>query len=107
MLAREAEVLLEMNLRADVSPRTGAHGWAGSFGNNPDEPKPKLRCRDVFARNVLNAIVASSDRHVWIATFPGKIALTTTGFLEEVPVYASTTEQPFWVLLHWGDKPLQ
>jgi hypothetical protein len=48
---------------------------------------------------------------IWIATFPEMPAFTSTGFLETVPMWNLTNEsnqnQPFWILLRWGDPALE
>jgi hypothetical protein len=48
---------------------------------------------------------------VWIATFPETPAFSRTGFFEVVPMRNSNTvsaeNQPFWILLRWGDPPLE
>jgi hypothetical protein len=104
MIAREAEVYLNMRLRDVVAPKIGV-GWGASIGSSPDEPKLQLPCNDVSVRYVLNKIIAATKQHIWVAAFPEKITFTPTGFLEEVPMYLPGSDQPFWILLRWGDPP--
>jgi hypothetical protein len=64
-------------------------------------------CRAMMYQSVmfLNKIIAATKQHIWVAAFPEKITFTPTGFLEEVPMYLPGSDQPFWILLRWGDPP--
>ena len=108
MVAPEAEVYLEIGLRNVVEPKIGG-GWGASIGRGVDEPKLQLPCDDVSVRYVLNRIIAVSRQHIWIATFPERMTLNPTGFLEELPMYPPDADlnQPFWILLRWENPPLE
>jgi hypothetical protein len=44
-------------------------------------------------------------QRIWIATFPKTPVFSRAGFLEVVPMWSrvSAQDQPFWILLRWGD----
>ena len=111
MIAREVEFHLDMGVRAVVAPKIESGGWGASFGSNPAEPKFQFNCTDVSVRYVLNRIIRVSTQNIWIATFPKIMSLTRAGFLDEVPMfnllYVPGQDQPFWMMLRWGDLPLQ
>jgi hypothetical protein len=111
MIAREVEFYLDMGVRAVVAPKIESGGWGASFGSNPAEPKFQFNCTDVSVRYVLNRIIRVSTQNIWIATFPKIMSLTRAGFLDEVPMfnllYVPGQDQPFWMMLRWGDLPLQ
>jgi hypothetical protein len=96
----------------------GLHGSIGSVLGGPDEPVFRFAAQNVTARSILNKIVtagllASAARmdRVWIVTFPETPVLSRTGFLEVVPMWnpkcVSDDTQPFWILIPWGDPPLE
>jgi hypothetical protein len=92
----------------------------GSIGSVLGDPKPVFRfaAQNITARSILNKIVtagllapaARMDR-VWIVTFPETPVLSRTGVLEVIPMwnpkFVSDDTQPFWILLPWGDPPLE
>jgi hypothetical protein len=111
MIAREVEFYLDMGVRAVVAPKIESGGWGASFGSNPAEPKFQFNCTDVSVRYVLNRIIKVSTQNIWIATFPKIMGLTRAGFFDEVPMfnlpYVPGQDQPFWIMLRWGDLPLE
>ena len=111
MIAREVEFHLDMGVRAVVAPKIESGGWGASFGSNPAEPNFQFNCTDVSVRYVLNRIIKVSTQNIWIATFPKIMGLTRAGFLDEVPMfnlpYVPGQDQPFWMMLRWGDLPLE
>ena len=106
MTAREAKVYLENGLRSVVEPKRSV-GWGASIGSHPDDLRLQLPCRDVPVFYILNWIITGSNQHIWVATFPEKIAFTTAGFLEATPMYLPGTDEPFWTLLKWGEPPFE
>jgi hypothetical protein len=48
-------------------------------------------------------------KRVWVATFPENPVYGRTGFLEVVPMLDPkfVSSQPFWILLSYGDPPLE
>jgi hypothetical protein len=93
-------------------------GITGSVLGSPGEPVFRFAAQNVTARSILNKIVtagllapaARMDR-IWIVTFPQTPILSRTGFLEVVPMwnpkFVSDDTQPFWILIPWGDPPLE
>lgn len=93
-------------------------GIAGSVPGYPGEAVFSFAVENGPARKILNQIITSGIRtipvkmqRIWIATFPEKPASSRTGFLEVVPMLnqnvVSAQDQPFWILLRWGDPPLE
>jgi hypothetical protein len=48
-------------------------------------------------------------QRIWVVTFPQIPVLSKTGFLEVALVLDTVPaqDQPFWMLLPWGDSPLK
>ena len=93
-------------------------GIAVSVLGGPGEPVFRFDAENVPARSILDKIVtaglkaaAHSMTRIWVATFPEKPVLSRTGFLEVVPMwnpkFLSPEDQPIWILLPWGDPPLE
>ena len=96
-------------------------GISGSVLGYPGEPAFRFAVENALARNILNQVVTCGLRtlpqpsprmnRIWIATFPETPAFSRTGFLEVVPMWnpksVSDDDQPFWILLPWGDPPLE
>jgi hypothetical protein len=93
-------------------------GIAGSVLGSPDEPVFRFAAHDVPARSILDKIVTaglnlpeSRMKRIWVVTFPDKPVFSRTGYLEVAsmlnPKFVSDETQPFWVLLPWGDPPLE
>ncbi len=74
-----------------------------------DEPKFQLVGQDAPVREVLSKIITASKKEIWITTFPNNLPLNARGFWEVTPMYdpryVKPENQPFWVLLRWGDAP--
>jgi hypothetical protein len=93
-------------------------GISGSVLGYRGEPVFSFAAQNVPARSILNKIVMAGVsagvprmHRVWVATFPENAILSPTGFLEVVPMWdpkvVSGDSQPFWILLPWGDPPLE
>jgi len=89
-----------------------AYNRFGSAG----EPVFSFAARNVPARSILNKIVTAglsaampSMKRVWVATFPENPVYSRTGFLEAVPLLDPkfVSSQPFWILLSYGEPPLE
>jgi len=90
------------------------YGMAGPGLSSPVEPVFSFSAENAQARSVLNQIVklrpiSLNMKQIWISTFPAKSEFSRTGFLEVVPMRNPKfyNEQPFWILLRWGDAPLE
>ena len=94
------------------------HGIGGSVLGYPGEPVFRFAAKNVPARSILDKIVTAGlngpERRmmrIWVVTFPDKPVLSRTGFLEVAPIvdpkFVSGDGQPFWILLPWGDPPLE
>jgi hypothetical protein len=93
-------------------------GIVASVLGSLDGPVFNFATRNAPARSILNKIVmagsttsAPTAKRVWIATFPENPPRSRTGFLEVVPMWNPTfvpnENQPFWILLPWGDPALE
>lgn len=121
MTIREANSLLAQLVSQTIYPTPIGRGVGGSFPTGVGEPVFLFAAQNVPARKILNQIVTSGLRtmrqptptmnRIWIATFPQSPAFTRTGFLEVVPMWnlknKSNQDQPFWILLRWGDPALE
>jgi hypothetical protein len=90
------------------------YGISASVLGYPGEPVFRFSAVNAPARNILNQIVKlppapPNMKQVWIATFPERSEFSRTGFFEVVPMWNPkfVPEQPFWILLRWGDPPLE
>lgn len=103
-----------------VVRHTELHGISRSVLGDPGEPVFRFAAQNAPARNILNRIVTCGLRtlpptakmnRIWIATFPKMPAFNRTNFFEVVPMWNPNTvsgeNQPFWILLRWGDPPLE
>jgi hypothetical protein len=94
------------------------HGIGGSVLGYPSEPVFRFAAKNVPARSILDKIVTAGlnrpepmMNRIWIVTFPAKAVFSRNGFLEVAPIvnqkFVSGDGQPFWVLLPWGDPPME
>jgi hypothetical protein len=91
------------------------HGIAGSVLGYPGEHGFfRFSVENGPARNLLNQMVSVPKptipspvkvQRIWIATFPEKPTHSRTGLLEVMPIWSRLPpqDQPFWILLAWGD----
>ena len=90
------------------------YGIAGSVLGYPGEPVFRFSVDNGPARKLLNQITSVPKptapspvklQRIWIATFPERPAYSRTGLLEVMPVWSRLPplDQPFWILLGWGD----
>ena len=116
--ARPQSVAMAMN---EVSQRVShqvrhpeLEGIAGEGPGGDREPVFSFAVQNVPAREILNQIITAGMalafppmRRIWIATFPDRATLTSTGYLETAPVWnrSAESEPPFWVLLTWAQSP--
>jgi hypothetical protein len=86
----------------------GRGGTGGSGFSNSDDPKISVSLRNATLEDVLDALALASARKIWVVTFLGSHALTPSGYRRTGGLWtnrsAPDAEQPFWSLLHWGDK---
>jgi hypothetical protein len=93
-------------------------GISGSVLGYPGEPVFNFAAQDVPARSILNKVVMAGlaapvprMKRLWVSAFPEKPVFSRTGYLEVVPMlnpkFVPDDSQPYWVLLPWGDPPLE
>ena len=105
MILSEANTLLAQLVGQVVNPLPIGRGIGGSFPRDVGEPTFDLNIRDGSARSILNRIVTVSKVNIWVATFPSVADPNPSGFLQ--PTGAQNNNGPFWMMLRWGDPPLE
>ena len=105
MILSEANSLLAQLVGQVVNPLLIGRGVGGSFPSGVGEPTFDLNIRDGSARSILNRIVTVSKVHIWVATFPSVAAPNPSSFLQ--PIGMQNNNGPFWMMLRWGDPPLE
>jgi hypothetical protein len=90
------------------------YGISLSVLSSPEEPVFVFSADHIPARTILNQMVrlepkSPNMKQVWITTFPAAPEYSRTGYREVVPMLNPkfVPEQPFWILLRWGDLPLE
>lgn len=82
-------------------------GVAGSGASTIEYPQVTIALRNARIADILDALVLSSPKKIWIVTFEGRRALTPTGFRRTRTLWTRQPvpdgQQPTWNLLHWGD----
>lgn len=107
--SRELHALAERTM-SPPTPQQGAAGGIGRSGaSNLDDPKISVRLTNSTVEDILDSIVLTSARKIWIVTFAGNASLTENGFRRTLTLWNDfpipDKEQPLWDLLHWGDRP--
>jgi len=73
------------------------------------EPQFSLASSRGPVHEILDRLITCSKMKIWIATFPEVRPLNSRGFWEVTPMYdpkyVRPENQPFWILLRWGDAP--
>jgi hypothetical protein len=105
MIFSEANGLLAQLVGQIVNPLPIGRGIGGSFPSGIGEPTFILNIRDGSARSILNRIVTVSKFNIWVATFPSVAAPNPSGFLQTIGT--QNHDGPFWMMLRWGDPPLE
>jgi len=94
-----------------VSPRgrTPGAGEGGSMATGMGDRRVTFELHNATYRDVLDALSLAGDFNLWMVTFSADGSVTPTGFRRTVSPRAGTivpdSEQPFWELLMWGQKP--
>jgi hypothetical protein len=99
-------------VKALTSPPESKSGYSGGVGgtgfSNIDDPKITINLANARVEDVLDALVLTSARKIWIVTFVNSGVLTRSGLRRTRTLWNDLTlpdeEQPLWDFLHWGDK---
>lgn len=96
--------LASFRLHALITPQTGNHQFSVA---GPGDSKVDLELRNSSLEEILDALVAGSNRKIWIMTFSDDNRLNAGGLRRtrslwtDVPL--ADSEQPLWLLMRWGD----
>jgi len=89
-----------------VTPIRGSHQVSIA---GPGDSKVDVQLKNCTVEDVLDAFVLTSNRNVWIVTFPDKASLTASGLRRTGSLFTdaliSDDQQPVWYLHHQGDPP--
>jgi hypothetical protein len=105
MIFSEANSLLAQLVGQVVNPLPIGRGIGGSFPRGVGEPTLDLNARNSSVRSILTRIVTVSKVNIWVATFPSVADPNPSGFLQTIGT--QNNGGPFWVMLRWGDPPLE
>ena len=77
-----------------------------SIGATGDS-KVDVKVKDSTVENILDALVAASNRKIWVVTFADDTGLTARGFRRTRSLWTDAPipdeQEPAWALLRWGD----
>lgn len=87
-----------------VTPIMGNHAVSIA---GPGDSNVNVDLRDIAIETVLDALVTTSNRKIWIVTFTDDQSLSPRGLRRVRSLWSdklpSDEEQPIWDLLRWGD----
>jgi len=96
--------IASFKLHTLVTPQTGNHQFSIA---GPGDSRVDLELRNSTLEEILDALVAVSDRKIWIMTFSDDNHLNAGGLRRTRSLWTdaplSDAEQPLWQLTRWGD----
>jgi hypothetical protein len=83
-------------------------GFAYSQATNVGDPQFSLTFANVSVSQVLDGLIAASDRKIWVVTFASEKAMSATGYRRTVTLWNNAnvpdSEQPVWDMFRWNDS---
>jgi len=83
-------------------------GVAYSQATNVSDPRFSLVLANVNVSQVLDNLIAASDRKIWVVTFVSDNAMSATGYRRTATLWNDATvpdaEQPVWDMFRWNDR---
>lgn len=82
-------------------------GFAGFSVGATGDSRVDVEFKDATVENILDGLLAASNRKIWIVTFSDETGLTSRGFRKTKSLFTEAPvpdkEQPVWDLLRWRD----
>jgi len=83
-------------------------GFAYSQATNAGDPEFSLTLANVSVSQVLDHLIAASDRKIWVVTFTSESVISASGYRRTVTLWNNANvpdaEQPVWDMFRWSDS---
>jgi len=100
--------LVRLRIASPGAEAQRGKGFAYSQATNVGDPEFSLTLANVNVSQVLDGLIATSDRKIWVVSFTSENTAGVTGYRRTVTLWNNANipdaEQPVWDLFRWSDE---